>query len=170
MSKTIKALSLWQPYASLMAIGAKKIETRSWPTGYRGLIAIHAAKKWDADLADICYREPFLKVLKNIQEWQGHIGGPSRLPRGCFVAVGRLTHCISTSDHPKLIPAIGTNEYHFGNYAPGRFMWVFDEIWKLSTPVYARGHQQLWIPDEGAKDVITALLPDEAAELEDVNA
>jgi hypothetical protein len=163
----MKALSLWQPWASLMAVGAKKIETRSWPTSYRGLIAIHAAKKWDADLAEQTLEGRFFRALFHNE---GGFTSLDQVPRGCFIAVGRLTHCISTSDHPKLIPAKDTNEYHFGNYAPGRFMWVFDEIWKLSSPVYSRGYQQLWTPDEGAKDVITALLPEEAAEVEEANA
>ncbi|HVM07165.1 MAG TPA: ASCH domain-containing protein [Acidimicrobiales bacterium] len=40
----MKAISLWQPWASLIAYGVKTIETRSWSTPYRGRIAIHAAK------------------------------------------------------------------------------------------------------------------------------
>jgi hypothetical protein len=38
-----KALTLTEPYASLVARGVKRIETRSWSTSYRGPIAIHAA-------------------------------------------------------------------------------------------------------------------------------
>src|SRR3954451_22243677 len=41
---TIPALTLTQPWATLVAIGAKQIETRSWGTSYRGWLAIHAAK------------------------------------------------------------------------------------------------------------------------------
>ncbi len=41
----MKALTLWQPWASLIAIGAKSIETRSWATPYRGRLAIHAAAR-----------------------------------------------------------------------------------------------------------------------------
>lgn len=41
----MKAITLWQPWASLLACGAKGYETRSWATSYRGQIAIHAAKK-----------------------------------------------------------------------------------------------------------------------------
>lgn len=36
-------LTLWQPWASLIALGAKTIETRGWSTSHRGRIAIHAA-------------------------------------------------------------------------------------------------------------------------------
>lgn len=51
----MKAISLWQPWASLIACGAKPYETRSWSPpreliGQR--IAIHAAKKVDKGAAD----------------------------------------------------------------------------------------------------------------------
>lgn len=45
----LKAISILQPRASLIACGAKKIETRGWSTSYRGPIAIHAGKKFDYD-------------------------------------------------------------------------------------------------------------------------
>lgn len=38
----MKALTIRQPWASLIAVGAKSIETRSWPTKYRGELLIHA--------------------------------------------------------------------------------------------------------------------------------
>jgi hypothetical protein len=41
----MKAITIWQPWASLKACGAKEFETRSWATSYRGPIAIHAAAK-----------------------------------------------------------------------------------------------------------------------------
>jgi hypothetical protein len=53
----MKALSLWQPWASLWLSPAKIHETRHWPTKYRGWLAVHAAKKFekehDSDLAQI---------------------------------------------------------------------------------------------------------------------
>lgn len=41
----MKALTLWQPWASLVALGEKKIETRTWSTTYRGTLAIHASNQ-----------------------------------------------------------------------------------------------------------------------------
>jgi hypothetical protein len=41
----VRALSLWQPWASLVAEGIKTIETRSWGTRHRGPLAIHASKR-----------------------------------------------------------------------------------------------------------------------------
>jgi activating signal cointegrator 1 len=40
----MKAISICQPWATLIVIGAKRFETRSWKTDYRGILAIHASK------------------------------------------------------------------------------------------------------------------------------
>lgn len=40
----MKAITIRQPWAGLIAVGEKVYETRSWPTKYRGPIAIHAGK------------------------------------------------------------------------------------------------------------------------------
>ncbi|MGE4298928.1 MAG: ASCH domain-containing protein [Desulfovibrionaceae bacterium] len=40
----MKVLSVWQPWAFLIATGLKDCENRSWPTKHRGLLLIHASK------------------------------------------------------------------------------------------------------------------------------
>lgn len=42
----MRVLTVRQPWASLIALGVKTIETRSWSTDYRGPLAIHAAATW----------------------------------------------------------------------------------------------------------------------------
>jgi hypothetical protein len=49
---SMKALSLWQPSAAAIALELKLWETRSWPTNYRGPLAIHAAKRPWSELDD----------------------------------------------------------------------------------------------------------------------
>jgi len=54
----MKALTLTQPWASLMALQSKTIETRSWYTAYRGELVIHAAKgfpKWAKETCEERY-------------------------------------------------------------------------------------------------------------------
>ena len=46
----MKAISLWQPWASAIAVGAKRYETRGWPAvaggqRFAGWLAIHASKR-----------------------------------------------------------------------------------------------------------------------------
>ena len=77
----IKAISLWQPWASLIALGGKKIETRSWPTKYRGPLAIHASKNqppYAQTLADV--DKTFNQALTGKKDWNPNIF--KTLPRG----------------------------------------------------------------------------------------
>lgn len=173
MPITMKGLSLWQPWASLMAVGAKRIETRSWSTDYRGLVAIHAAKRFQEMERLLVNNIHFYNAL-----WPEYDLGTidsdrprpdlviKALPLGCFVAVGKLRHCLSTNANLKPIPLRDSDEYHFGDYSENRWMWVFDEVWKLSSPVHAIGQRNLWTLDERTKDVIIAMLPEEVREWE----
>jgi hypothetical protein len=52
----MKALSIQQPWAWLIASGLKDIENRSWPTGLRGRVLIHAGKVLDRDAAEDLWR------------------------------------------------------------------------------------------------------------------
>ena len=137
----MKALSLWQPWASLIAIGAKRIETRSWDTLYRGPIAIHAAKKWDKQLMDIARSFAFDSALRPRSLAVEH-SGSTALPFGCIVAharlvrVERITHGYTRHLDPL--------EAEFGNYTPGRFAFHFEHVQALQTPIPYRGAQGLF--------------------------
>jgi hypothetical protein len=178
MNQTIMGLSVWQPWASLIANSAKKIATQTWPTNYRGLVAIHAWKNWpmwDKDLVKIAVSRKFREALFGDKSYEpatttatgatiaraNNIVLASNLPRDCFIALGKIQNCISTTEQPKLIPPVTSDEYHFGDYSPDMWMWVFEEIWKLREPVYAPGHRRkLWKLNEGEADVVLAMLPD----------
>lgn len=137
-------LSLTQPWASLMAVGAKKIETRSWYTRYRGQVAIHAARTWPKWCKDLCYDEPFRSALAPHFHWTRD---SLALPTGAIVAVGRLTACVSTSDRGlwrKALPEPGTPEHAFGDYSDRRYAWFFEEIRPLPTPIPCQGKLGLW--------------------------
>ena len=148
MSKTIKAITLWQPWASLVAVGAKKIETRSWGTKYRGPLAIHAAKLWNQELESYLSSWEFqtglaplvgkpLDLLK--YTWSGVEA--EQLPRGVIVAICNLTDCIPTDN--LTLEQIGT-DFPFGNWARGRFAWMLADVRPLTTPISAKGKQGLW--------------------------
>lgn len=139
----MKAISLWQPWATLIPLQQKKFETRSWSTDYRGPIAIHAAKKWDRSLYAISKSEPFKTSL-------GHYGDdPDSLPRGCFVAVADLVEVHPVYD---VCHRISYQERCFGNYGPGRFAWQFENIRAIDPPIAGRGYQGLWnLPDDIAE-------------------
>jgi hypothetical protein len=142
----MKALSLTQPWASLVAIGAKKIETRSWGTAYRGPLAIHAARKFPADCKDLCMGSPFMDALI-----RGGFESTEDLPLGAVVAIANLHRVgrISWSDDGDAmvkgldLPIEG-DELEFGDYTAGRYGWVLTNVVRLETPIPVRGSLGLW--------------------------
>jgi activating signal cointegrator 1 len=118
----VRAVSLWQPWASAMALGLKTVETRHWRTNVRGPVAIHAAKRWTREERELA---------------EAH-GLALPLPLGAVVAVGRLMSIHSTD---RLADRLNDWELAWGNYAPGRFGWIFEDIRPLSEPVPCIGRQ-----------------------------
>lgn len=140
----MKAITMHQPWASLIAIGEKKFETRSWETKHRGPIAIHAAKKIDHDAVELLatkYPEIWRKI--------------SPLPTGCVVAIADLSDCHNIHiDHtgdavllkghsPVFWVGSGSAEYEFGWYSLGRVAWELTKV-RAIDPVPVKGQQGLW--------------------------
>jgi len=149
----MKALTLWQPWASLLACGAKKYETRSWATKYRGPIAIHAAARhpnwWKRDTYGNHALETALVHLWGAWGWSSY----DELPRGCIIATAELVGCHKIMESALLESYIIINgkryfphddEWLFGNWTPGRYAWEFANMTMLPEPIPAKGHQQLW--------------------------
>lgn len=161
----MKALSLTQPWATLVAIGAKTIETRSWGTAYRGTVAIHAAKGWPAWAKEECRRAPFNTVLGAA----GYDRAFAPLPLGAIVAVAELTSCYRiTETTPRAIQSNGDfppHELAFGDYTPGRFAWVLKFVWRLEQPVPVRGALSLWDLPSDVLAAVTAQRNGEPAEV-----
>lgn len=133
-SEPIKALSLWQPWASLVAVGAKIDETRHWSTPYRGPIAIHAAKTLDLAGAPDLLCEAALGPY-----WQ------KDLPRGCVVAVARLADCAPAE---RVASYLTPANLAAGNFSRGRFAWRLTDIRPLIQTIPVVGRQGLfnWTP------------------------
>lgn len=136
----IKALTVWQPHAQLIALGEKRFETRDWLISYRGWLAIHAAKTFPDEQKALCLHEPFRSVLQ-----QAGFYWPPDLPRGCIVAIVRL---VDVKPADEVAPEItGTAERVFGDYSSGRYAWELDggeEFAAWSDPIRARGKPGLW--------------------------
>ena len=173
----LRAASLWQPYASLIALGLKRIETRGWATSYRGPLLIHAAKRlvgrrgdrWtlgdveiERDAAGYLLRGPALS-------W------PYRLPLGAAVARANLVDCVPTEDivfYGNTIDLLGApwvqvpadgpdepayvevdaSERPYGDFGPGRFAWLLADVEPIRNPIPMTGRQGLWKPDPALLD------------------
>jgi len=133
----MKAISLTQPWATLVAMGAKEIETRSWSTAYRGRLAVHAAKGLKLvggkdGLLTLCMQSPFREAL--------HDAGDV-LPLGAVIATAELYDIRATS---YIADAISRRELAFGDYSGGRYAWLLRNVELLPEPVQCKGALGLW--------------------------
>ena len=157
----MKALSLWQPWASAIARGSKRIETRHWSTNYRGPLAIHAAARIISKSEYAWFLEQ--DFWRAAMDWaDGYVWSP--LPLGAIVAVCVLADCVPTETIPfedlELVLSSPTggpvdpyapvwSERMMGDFTPGRFAWVLHDIRPLPKPIPFRGRQQLFeVPDD----------------------
>lgn len=131
----MRAISLWQPWASLWIVGRKRFETRGWSTAYRGPLVVHAAQRIcldiDEALAAIC-RDEF------------GITWSHTLPRGALLGELDLINCIPTARMH-----VCAEERAQGDFAPGRYAWEADNRRRFPHAICYRGRQRFFsVPDE----------------------
>lgn len=112
----MKALTICQPYAELIARGLKLIENRTWATDYRGPLAIHAGKS---------------------RTWLGEddLEAYPAMSFGAVVAVATLRGCCRLEDLPLSL------RHH--DHALGPWCWILQDVHRVE-PVPYRGAQGLW--------------------------
>lgn len=119
----MKALTLWQPWASLIVDGLKTMETRPMPWYYQGPVAIHAGLHVDREA---CIRFGY---------------DPDRIPRGAVLGTAYksgLVHFERSVLGPNFV------EDPYGDYRLGRYGYPLKGIQKFSAPIPAKGHQGFW--------------------------
>lgn len=114
--KNIKALTVSQPYASLIASGEKRVENRTWPTDYRGTLAIHAGTG----------RQYLTKI--ELEAYN----------TGCVIALCTLVDCVRLGMLARYWPTL-----HASEYAQGPWCWVLSDIRKIER-YYIKGKRGLW--------------------------
>ena len=136
----MRALSIWQPWATLIMTGHKRIETRGWAAPYsiRGQrIAIAATKTIRAEQRHAA-QEP------HFREHYSATGLPSicELPLGCILGTVVIDGCREIDS--ELMQRLDSREEAFGIYAPARFAWFLRDPQPLPAPITVRGAQGLW--------------------------
>jgi hypothetical protein len=127
----MKALTISQPFASLIATGEKFVENRKWETRYRGHLAIHAGKG-----TQYLDRDELASY-----------------PTGAIVAVCRLVACVSLDrirlegrvDVPLPGSTVTWKDLYEHEHSEGPFCWVLDNIVRVD-PYPCKGAQGLWNP------------------------
>lgn len=141
MSNKVKAITLYQPYASLIIGGFKRFETRDWGTPYTGPLVIHAGKTLDVDT-----RNPvFMKHL--IASGIDY----SKIPLGAALGVVWKGKCYKAQS---VIPHIDEREKVFGGFeGDDRVAWELTNPVAFPAPIWIQGQKSLWdwpypLPDD----------------------
>lgn len=140
----MRALSLWQPWASLWLSPAKIHETRHWPTTYIGPLAVHAAQRFETRVGKDLDR---LLTAQFGAQWR------RTLPRGgAVLGVVDVVACKPTEE------VFGTfwfegdphapDDYWCGDFSPGRFAWERGEFRVFAKSLPCTGRQSYFsVPD-----------------------
>jgi hypothetical protein len=168
-----KAISLWQPHASLVIIGAKGVETRTWESPIRGRVVMHAAKTMRA--LDLCGLPYFWEAFDKAGLWQlpeAQLANFSLrqlqrcycedltqkqrlewlpLPLGALLGVADIVKCVPG---PELAPTLSAQERAFGGYEEGKWGWILENVQAFDVPLPYVGEQNFFNVD--------ALMIDEA--------
>lgn len=167
--KEYRAIVLHQPWASLVALGIKKYETRSWSTKYRGKLLICSAKvsytpnTWLGDclISDktnqICQLAGMGKFHKVTLDFFN-----CNLPLGKVLCVVDLDGCYLMTTDGENIKAEGREvsqlEQLCGDWQAGRKAWELNNLVLLPEPVPIKGKQGLWIPERSVIEQVESRL------------
>lgn len=141
----MRIISLWQPWASLMALDEKRIETRSWGTRYRGEIAIASTLKFTKEARALCRSVPFRLALE-----RHGIKDPDELPLGAILCRTTLRAIVPTDPFvmagmPRIseFQRYGAAEFDpdFGDYRPERRAWICENVRPCRDPIPYAGAQ-----------------------------
>lgn len=132
-----RAITLWQPYASLLLAGLKTYETRSWPLSKPGWIAVHAARSEPTEVRQRIAqpRRCFAHCLKQMG------AAFEDLPRGAVIGLAHFGPSVRVEE---VWRTIGAQDADFGDWTDGRWAWPVLDVWPFPEPVPARGMQGIW--------------------------
>ena len=123
----MKALTIKQPWATLIMQGDKRFEFRSWQTKYRGELLIHAGKSVDKE------------AIKRLEKYL-----PENLPLGKILGKVRLVDCIKMSPEFKEMLLKENNEIYTKSSFQENYGWQVTDIEVFEEPIEAKGRLSLW--------------------------
>lgn len=154
----MKAKTLWQPWASLVACGAKPFETRSYPPP-PGMIgkrfAIHAAARPIFPITRDMEDTTRIAIYNALYQRMGMLMFDD-LPLGAVVCTAVLAEAAQVDRRGTFRFPSGDGAFvepdRFGDYSPGRWVWRLADVIKLTPPVQWKGRQgwfDVEVPGEG---------------------
>lgn len=121
----MKAISIRQPWADLIARGIKDVENRTWGTKHRGWLLIHAGKAPDVNCDQITDQMKLPHL---------YVPGSSRL--GAIVGLAKVTDCYLAGENGAGPASIWHQEGYFG--------WYLSDGYELAVPVEHPGSLSLF--------------------------
>ncbi len=152
------AITLHQPWATLITLGLKNVETRSWPAPERLLgqvIAVHAGKLVVRQPGECIERELRDRVG---EEWIRTIPTGAVLVTATLAGMARVKYVDLTSgqavhdDGTEMGCAVGVTRTEidpWGDFSTDRWLWFLADVEALPEPIPAVGRQSLWRWDAG---------------------
>jgi len=137
----IPALSVKQPWASLLVAGVKRFEVRTWPPSKLGFILIHASSGKASGIRELRAEPLFQEALQRAtlsdeKSWQ----------QSAFVGLAEIIRVIEPDDD---FPHDVTELDRFLGSGEGCFLWEVGRSWPFPTPVPSHGKLNLWsVPKE----------------------
>jgi hypothetical protein len=92
LTKGMRVLTVQQPFATLIALGEKRVEYRSWSTSYREPLAIASSKGFPKDRRVQCEEREIKRKLRK------HGLSVDDLPRGKVFCITKIVNCRKESD------------------------------------------------------------------------
>jgi len=162
-TEEMRALTVKQPWAHMIASRGKTVENRIWPTDYRGLLAIHAGaySGWDRDAEsspvalEAWKRTAGTDAAGNARTPLTRGEAASFLAFGAVIAVAELSGCHDGRDCSDVaLPP----RYCSPWAAAGQWHWQLACIQPLAEPVRVRGMLGLWRLPEDVEKAVRAQL------------
>ena len=147
------AITLHQPWATLIALGVKTVETRSWPAPERLLgqvIAVHAGKRLVRRPGDCIERELRDRLG---DDWIRTIPAGAVVATATLAGMAKVDYVDLTSDHAvhdvdtemgRAAGAARTRIDPWGDFSAGRWLWFLADVRALPKPIPAVGRQGFW--------------------------
>lgn len=144
----MKAITIWQPYATLIMLGLKQYETRCWGTSYRGPLIIHAAKRWDEDREFDCSRVTELLQQQTFTPASLGEAGLRLFYTPMGDTLGKALGVVQLVDCQQMHDGGSDFENAVGSFGEGRFGWKCSSPQIFEPPISAMGAQGLWTPND----------------------
>jgi len=146
----LKALSVRQPWAGLLARGVKRFEVRSWRPSHLGLYILHASSGKPRDIRDHREEPLFQRALL-----RADMKDEANWDQGALIAVVKIVRVWGLGAWPKGLTSL---DKYLSKHGPNDFLWEVGRRWVFNRPIPCDGALRLWTPPPETRRALAAQL------------